>query len=178
MTPRKLSALLVAMLTTMLVLGVAGDGWAGRVDGELGIGLLMGFESGSNRPTDPGLSYGLGVAAELSEQMDFEIGFTKTEARDRSDGSLRNIETINAGLRWYPWAVPGAPAAFYMAFGGARISGLEAGETRNAYYLGPGLRIQAGEKSGFGLRVPMFINANSDSNGRVVAMLNWFTQFE
>lgn len=177
MTVKRLSALSAALLI-LLSVGVAGDGWAGRVDGELGVGALLGFESGTKRPTDPGLSYGIGVAAELSERIDLEIGFTKTEARDRSDDSLRNIETINAGLRWYPWATPGAPGAFYLAFGGARVSGLELGETRNAFYIGPGLRFQAGEKSGFGLRVPMFINANSDSNGRVMPQLTWFTQFE
>ncbi|MFP6599925.1 MAG: hypothetical protein VB852_05780 [Deltaproteobacteria bacterium] len=169
---------LTALLTALLLFGLAGDGWAGRVDGELGVGVLMGFESGSNRPTDPGLSYGIGVAGELSERLDFELGFTKAEARDRGEGDLRKIETINLGLRWYPWLTPGAPAALYFAFGGARVSGLELGETRNAYYLGPGMRFQAGESSGFGLRVPMFINAEKDSNGRVMAQLNWFTQFK
>ena len=168
---------LSAIVVTVLSL-TSQDAMARRADAEFGVGIIVGLEATSNQPINEGIAYGAGLAFELNEDLDLEFAFTRARGRDPGDDSLRNAYFTNLGLRWYPFAKHGVQARFFLGFGGARVTGLEASTTVNAWYLAPGVRIQAGEKSGLIVRIPMVFAAEGDTNSVVLPGLSWFIEFD
>jgi len=177
MIERTRVVLTVAALVALLFPG--SQAWARRVDFEAGAGVMVSLKTQTNRPIDNGLAYGGQLVVNLKEKVDLELGFLRAEGDDPDDNeNQRDVDMVNLGLRLYPWAAPGVPGAFFIAVGGGRVTGLRVGETNYSMYIGPGLRIQAGEKSGFSLRLPVVVNAEGRTDPFIMPTLSWFLQFD
>ncbi len=192
---KSLGPLLAAVvIVAVACLGIVGGADARRIEMELGVGGFLAGDSEVNNVGDKGreiensgLALGFGVAIELNGSFDLEMSISTLGARDgrRMDGddlnpdldSFRSVDIAGAGLRWYPFAKAGKPGAGFIAFGGARVSGLDEGKTINAIYLTPGVRIQAGEKSALLLKMPLIIPAEGTSHTLVIPTLSWVFQF-
>lgn len=160
----------------ILVLGIAANAQAGRVDFELGGGVFTGVED--DNPLDSGWFGDVGATLELSDRVDLEIAFNRVETRETSSDAFQSAELYTGGLRLYSNAKTDSITRVFLVAGGGYASGLAPGESTEVIYFGPGFRLRAGESSGAVIKVPLLFDAGgSPSKVSLYPTLNFFVSF-
>ncbi len=176
MTHRFVDSLLIVGLAAVCVVGWSQQVEARRFDVGFGGGALFTVEEGL--PLEDNYYAGLFSAVRLGDNLDLELGVARSEGRDTMDGSFRSIYHVTSGLRLYPKTKPDRTVRFYLSAGGSLFFDLKRDDDATfGLYLGPGLRMKAGEHSGLDFRAPLVFSAEGDTNSVLLPTLSWFYEF-
>ena len=197
------SALAALLITTFCAAGAVADDkptdhLGKRLDIELG-GLAM-INLGSENPIDTGYWLQFGGAYHLTDDLAVEAhgGWGQGEAIYRTSPTSRfetdqTIWSGSAGLRWYLLGKRGGPARFYTSVGGGVLFGYlddspafdptNPGafdfeqKTTGYLYFTPGVRLQAGNRSGLFIRMPFNITVEDIDQSFIAPQIGAFVSF-
>jgi len=173
----------------LLLAGVPETAWARHVDVEAGVGVMFFLEE--DQPVNDDIYYGIGAAVHLLDQLDLEVSFARGEGNTNPKVTQEDIDagTIPQkefraiyhgmlGFRLYPFQAPDKAARFYLAAGGSVMRGLQGDHDVNpGFYFGPGVRLRAGEHSGFTIKLPVVVSTEGDTDSMLIPSLNFFYEF-
>ena len=176
MNRHSIRSILVTLAAVASVLAVGLPAQARNFDIGFGGGGLFGIEE--NLPVKDNYYAGIFSAIRLRDQLDAELGAARSEGLDTADGSFREIYHATAGLRYYPMTAPDRATRFYVAFGGSVFFDLKRDDDSTlGVYLGPGVRLKAGEHSGLDFRAPLVFSGEGATNTVILPTLSWFYEF-
>jgi hypothetical protein len=155
-----------------------------HVDVEAGVGVHWGMAN--DVPIEDDLYAVLGLAAPIIDQLDAEFQAGYMTARDNDDddnpdereNDSRDSWTFNTGLRWYPLTKVDARARPYLSLGTSISTDIQEGrDVQLGITTGPGVRLRAGDRSGFLVRVPVLLQIEGGTDPMLIPTVNYFFQF-
>ncbi len=168
---------LLGMLATWGLLVTSDEASARRFDVEVGGGAFITLAN-NQAPMNDGWYAGASGALPLSDRFDLECALGTGRARDSVSDNHRNFVQGSGGVRFYLLGKPAGRARLYWAVGGVGLSNYRRdGGADPALYTGPGVRLLAGESSGFILRLPVTYLPQHSEESIIIPSVSWFYQF-
>ncbi len=153
-------SLLVAVFGMVTGLVLAEPAEARRVDVEIGGGAAITVDSDLDDVVENGGQVVLAAAVELGQRWDLEILTGWAGLDDETDGSSEDVYQAGIGLRHYLNADPEKTGRFFVSGGYAYFDGFLPDDDSNMFYIGPGVRLLAGERSGIVAKGTFYIRSN------------------
>ena len=156
-----------------------------HLDAEIGVGVHWALAN--DVPIEDDLYTGLGLAAPISDHFDGELQIAYWTARDNDDddaaddtdeNEARDGIHFNTGFRYYPGTEPDARTRFYLALGASVTTDFRDDEDATlGFTAAPGVRMRAGDRSGFLVRVPVLMQIEGGMDPMLIPTINYFYQF-
>ena len=166
------SAVAIAVSVTVPLL-FAAQAQARRVDVEIGGGAAITVDADLEDRVENGGQAVLNAAVEIADRWDLELLTGWAGLDDETDDSSEDVFQFGAGLRHYLTADPDKTARVFVSAGYAYFDGFPPDDDANMFYVGPGVRMRAVERSGFLLKLPFYIRSN-DGDSLMMPTLAFF----
>jgi len=174
------AALLAMLLVGSAVAAEKKEELVPTIDFEGGFGAFISLGSASKAPLEDGWHGRVGAAFHITDRLDAELGLGVGQAdRNQDGGSNRTFVNGHGGLRYYVLGVEAlARSRMYLMLGGSAIENYaSSGNTKGTVYLGPGVRLRAGDRSGLNIRLPFYLTPYDIDESLVIPTVNIFYSF-
>jgi len=148
-----------------------------RFDLEVGGGAYISVSS-NKAPLDDGWYFTPAAAIQLTERFDLELAIGVGQDHDRVSNNVRTFISSGGGVRAYLNGKSGDIARAFMSVGGTNLHNYRrGGGNAGAAYIGPGVRLMAGESSGLIIKAPFVILPDHTNESLFIPTVSWFYQF-
>ena len=148
-----------------------------RFDLEVGVGAYISV-SNDKAPLEDGWYVSPSAAIQLTERFDLELAIGIGQDHDRVTNHVRTFVSSGGGVRTYLNGTAKDVARAFFSVGGTNLHDYRrGGGNAGAVYVGPGVRLLAGETSGFLVKAPFVILPDHTDESLFVPTVSWFYQF-